>query len=661
MVKALEDIFLSVPTDCLEIIADYISAYDNRFNTARVEELLYETARLGDVKCFKEAASFTMRDDPFYVEDERLTSYVNSDGKSLLCVAAENGNLALVRYLVLRKNAENTSPLVIEKHRNALLYPIFAAARWGHLDVVKFLYQKHDGHSSYMYRTDGSRFEFGNILHWACHYGHTRVARYLLSQGMDPNITTCYGSIITDICHNDNPRLLSEIIKLPFLDRELINYQTATGITPLTLAACHDYTDMILCLLAHGATPNTNGPSHELSAYTHCCRHGNIKCMKAMEENGFVPEANQTYLDEAAKQGQPDVIRYLVKKGYDINQITHGMSPLYSAIKYGQRKAVKALLSLGADINLKSSHAGKNALMESITCIVSNYKDFIKRGISLSERDHRGRTAAMILITGYKRFTRERTHEHMVTVMLPRLKVLLDAEKAAGLKLFAETLWYALRIKSNPEIIEAILPYIENIDEQSPSCDTALHLAIQFGYTTRIVDKILEMGADIHAENANGQNAFVKALIARNDIYIERFLPLIDVEDTFYLDGSIVETCPWMYVIEYAPSYSLRMIKRVKGSIYERFKRGPTALMIAAKSGNEAIIDCYTDIPRGYLDFAGSDGNTALMLAAEAGHESIVKTLIQKGADHSLRNKAGKTALSLARVDSITEFLLYNV
>jgi ankyrin repeat protein len=116
-----------------------------------------------------------------------------------------------------------------------------------------------------------------------------------------------------------------------------------------------------------------------------------------------------------------------------------------------------------------------------------------------------------------------------------------------------------------------------------------------------------------------------------------------------------------MYAIEYAPSYSLQMMKRVKGSIYERFKGGPTGLMIAAKAGNEAILEYYTDVPSGYLDFAGSDGNTALILAAEAGHESIVKTLIARGADQSLRNKAGKTALSLARLDSITEFLLYNV
>ena len=128
----------------------------------------------------------------------------------------------------------------------------------------------------------------------------------------------------------------------------------------------------------------------------------------------------------------------------------------------------------------------------------------------------------------------------------------------------------------------------------------------------------------------------------------------------------LVESCPWMYAIEHFTTHSLDMIRQVKGSLYERFKGGPTALMIAAKVGNEQIIDYYakSPMPAGYLDFASEDGNTALMLAAEAGHESIVKTLHRLGADIKLRNKNGKTPLGLSSAnghDSITEFLVYNI
>jgi len=658
MIKALEDIFLSVPTDCLEIVADYISDY-NGFDSESIEDLLYETVRIGNVTNFIEAYQYS---------NNNINSYYRK-GKSLLCTAAENGRVEMVKHL-LSWGAVNTDPSIVAEYEDALLIPIIAAGRWGHLEVVKILFDMPptsfldvlnmplEPHTTYIYKNDGTLFEFGNVLHWACRYGHTRLIRFLLSKGMDPNVITPNGTIITEICHNDNPRLLREILSFPFLDKSLINFPTR--VSPLTITAENNYTEMMLLLIAHGANVNRTST---LSPYSLCCKKGNIKCMKAIEANGFIKEDDRYYLHTAAKSGQVEVIRYLINKGVDINELSpHLTTALYDAVKFGQLKAAKTLLNLGADMHIKTAN-GRNAFMESITCILSNYEEFIKRGARLDERDKNRHTTSMILIGDYKHYWKSRTNSFRTNITLVRLKRLLDLEKEAGLNFFAETLWYAIRIQSHPDIINLLIEYITYIDEQSSTGDTALHLAIQYNSSPEVIRNLLNRNASIYAENANGQDAFIKALIAKNTRLIEQLMPM-NLEDTFYMynkNMKLVESCAWMYAIEHLPEYSLDFIRKVKGSVYERFKGGPTALILASKVGNKEIINYYAEknIPDGYLDFVSEDG-TALMLAAEGGYESIVKTLVKLGANTNLRNRDGKTALVLSSArghDCITKYL----
>ena len=48
------------------------------------------------------------------------------------------------------------------------------------------------------------------------------------------------------------------------------------------------------------------------------------------------------------------------------------------------------------------------------------------------------------------------------------------------------------------------------------------------------------------------------------------------------------------------------------------------------------------------IDLVDARGRSALMIAAGMGHGSVVEYLLNKGADSSLRDKDGKSALDLA-------------
>jgi ankyrin repeat protein len=57
------------------------------------------------------------------------------------------------------------------------------------------------------------------------------------------------------------------------------------------------------------------------------------------------------------------------------------------------------------------------------------------------------------------------------------------------------------------------------------------------------------------------------------------------------------------------------------------------------------------------LDAVDTRGRTALMIAAEQGHAALVEALLARGADRTLRDKAGKRALDLATNTGLRELL----
>jgi ankyrin repeat protein len=80
----------------------------------------------------------------------------------------------------------------------------------------------------------------------------------------------------------------------------------------------------------------------------------------------------------------------------------------------------------------------------------------------------------------------------------------------------------------------------------------------------------------------------------------------------------------------------------------------PTALMIAARHGNPAVVEAL--VRRGAdVNAEMSEGRTALMWAAGYGDAAMVKTLLDAGAHRDARDAHGDTALTLAQNNGETE------
>lgn len=83
---------------------------------------------------------------------------------------------------------------------------------------------------------------------------------------------------------------------------------------------------------------------------------------------------------------------------------------------------------------------------------------------------------------------------------------------------------------------------------------------------------------------------------------------------------------------------------------------GWTALHYAASIGNDDIVRMLLEASA-YIDAESPNGTTPLMMAAGAGRLSTVKLLLDEGADATLKNNLGMTALDFARQASQTYVL----
>lgn len=77
-------------------------------------------------------------------------------------------------------------------------------------------------------------------------------------------------------------------------------------------------------------------------------------------------------------------------------------------------------------------------------------------------------------------------------------------------------------------------------------------------------------------------------------------------------------------------------------------KKGWTPLHYAASVGDDDIVKILLD-NSAYIDAASPNGTTPMMMAARAGHASTINLLASQGADPTLKNQIGMSALDFAK------------
>jgi cytohesin len=236
-----------------------------------------------------------------FFEDEQTADKKSevTTSRTLLHMAAANGNLAKVRSLLL-------SGAQINARDQFGCTPLHRAANKGHIEIVRLLLEQ--GADAYAEEYNGI-----SALHLASFYGHLPAVSLLLQR--------------TDI-----------------------NVQDKDGYTPLFLATRSQNVQMIAVLISKGSDVNIKNKLGNTPLYE-AVRRVNLNIVKLLCSKGADVNVQNIYgwppLHFAAG-GLPDIVQYLVASGADINvKNDDGLTSIDLAIQERQTAVIELLVNRG--------------------------------------------------------------------------------------------------------------------------------------------------------------------------------------------------------------------------------------------------------------------------------------------------------------------------
>jgi ankyrin repeat protein len=229
----------------------------------------------------------------------------------------------------------------------------------------------------------------------------------------------------------------------------------------------------------------------------------------------------------------------------------------------------------------------------------------------------------------------------------------VDARDRIG----ARPLSHAARF-GNLELVDLLLARGAPIDARNLAGATALYSAAERGHAA-VVARLIAGGADVGLTGRSGISPVAAAAYAGSDAVVEALL-------AHGADERVPDATGKPAIVYAAAAGRLDVLKRLlarNGDINARYPNDLTLLMWAAGADEKVeqaqvvkVVACLLD-GGAHIDDRDDRGRTALMIAAEGGRADVAALLLARGADPSLRDKAGKRAADLTVLTSLRERL----
>jgi ankyrin repeat protein len=209
------------------------------------------------------------------------------------------------------------------------------------------------------------------------------------------------------------------------------------------------------------------------------------------------------------------------------------------------------------------------------------------------------------------------------------------------------------------EMVDLLLARGAPIDARDLNGATALYYAAERGQTA-VVERLIERGADVNLTGRSGVSPVAAAAYAGRDAIVRTLL-------AHGADGRAPDNTGKPPVVYAAASAQLEIVKQLmtagKIDLNARYANDLTLLMWASGPDQnvpepQAIeVVSYLLDAGAHIDDRDDRGRTALMIAAEGGRAATSDLLLARGADPSLKDKAGKRAADLTVLSSLREKL----
>ena len=422
-----------------------------------------------------------------------------------------------------------------------------------------------------------------------------------------------------------------------------------TGMTPLMICALNGHFGCLILLLEAGAAVDFVPPCGRTALMYAAL--GSFDCLRELIARGAslakVDSEGDTALHHATmSHNTPDlvdsfdrgIVRILLKHNAFIEAVNNtGHTPLLTAIMSGNEYAAIDLLQAGACMNVLTEGlrpAFHVALLYGIDLCA---ECFLERGVSATELCPNGvppMSYAVMSISPSSVAVGELLLQHGASV---------DSADYEGLT----PLMYCSR-KGHNDFAAFLLRHGADVDCRAQAGTTALHIAAESGNTS-LCKMLVEHGSALDAQDPEGCTAL--ALSADVDPAVCQIL----IDAGAQLD--VVNNFGYSPLLAGCRDGHLEFVKQLvdAGAPLCVADHEDTPLMMAASGGHVQAVRYLLGKKEVDVNQEGIDRCTALHQAAKKRDNVVVKLLLQHGADKTLRNDSGDTALDCAIVGGCSE------
>ena len=472
----------------------------------------------------------------------------------------------------------------------------------------------------------------------------TEIVRVLLTAKADPNIANRDGdaSLHGAAAANCSEETLQEIIKYG----ADVNAVNRTGKTPLLLSCFYGQKDLAKVLLRAGADPSISDEQSFSSLHAAVDGRCNKDTLQTLIDHGAHTDAKRkdgaTALLSACRTGQSESVMFLLESGADVNIIKpDGTTCLHLAVHgHCSKEALLKIIEQGANVNALNNNGQTALVLACYTAQEKHVKVLLKRGADPNISDASGNSSLLFAVSGH---CSNKTLQEIITQ-----KADLDYQNNKGRTALALACFYG-----HYDSVKVLLEAASNPNISDNEGCTSLHTAAIGGSSKKIIQAIINHGADVKATSKKRFTALMMACKHKNLHTAKVLLKAGSDTNIADKDGN---TC-LMYAVHCDCNKDVLQAIIDRGAdVNMTDKSNVTALMIA-------LVKKYTDAILLLLK-AGADPNirkddctaTCLMYAVDTDcSKEVLQAITDHGADVNATSKETSTALMIACEKSYTD------
>ncbi|ACN94960.1 MULTISPECIES: ankyrin repeat domain-containing protein [unclassified Wolbachia] len=323
---------------------------------------LHLLAESGDCKAI--SAIVTHIEKHYPGEFVKTVNVKDNHGQTLLHIAAQSGNLGVMKCLVNKGASTNTK----DKYDNI---PLHSAVYAGELDIVKYLVITNNNINA--------KGEDGRTpLHIAAINGDLDMVEYLIKSYANIDAKDNYGMTPLHLAADVGELGIVEYLinEDAYVDARDEHYRT-----PLFFAAENGKLNVVKCLIEKGANVNAENEYGETALHRAVYRatfSGDLRIVESLINKGANVNArdrnSKTLLHYSALSGSYNIAECLIQEGAGINaKDKDGNTALHLAVIRRKVDITKTLLKHNADVNARNN-LGNTAL----DCAVDNCQELVE-------------------------------------------------------------------------------------------------------------------------------------------------------------------------------------------------------------------------------------------------------------------------------------------